>query len=396
MAVDGDGTDGGGDTQPPVNFAAEEETEMPRLWLSEFPNNEHVSDNYEDLDLEYSSIVLRSLEKYLPIEMLKAERIVKYLFMSDILEKYITWGDLTMAKNRKEYRQNIKSNYQPRFRELYDFDPKVFLLYSFRNAISENTEESFRRIISEPFPGVFVFQMFQPDFIQRLLKEVDNFRIWTFRTNLKIRKPTYKTIHGVVLDDFGLSIMLNKLMQDFIFPLCKVFFPDVCGEMFDSHHGFVVEYGENRNVAELGCQIDDSEITLNVCLSKQFEGGELCFRGKRCKKHARADAHPEEIFDYRQIPGQAILYRGCHRTGARATTSGSRVNMSLWCKSSFFREMETYQKDFSDRCGQCAHETKEKESQILASKTKEMIRIESGAKSSTDKPWRVYVRRSKK
>ncbi|EOA37966.1 hypothetical protein CARUB_v10009434mg [Capsella rubella] len=382
MAVDGDGTDGGGGSQPPGNTAAEEEeeeTEVRIQTLSQFPNNDHVSDDYEDLDLEYSSLVLKSLEKYLPMEMLTAERIVKYLFMSDVLEKYITRGDLTMDKNRKEYRQKIRSSYQPRFRELYTFDPKLFLLYSFRYAITANTEESFRRIIAEPFPGVFVFQMFQPDFFQKLIKEVENFRLWTFMKNFKIRKPTCKTIYGVVLDDFGLDFMLNKLMQEFIFPLCKVFFPDVCGEMFDSHHGYFVEYGENRNVAELGYQIDDSEITLNVCLSKQFEGGEICFRGTRCKKHAKTDAHPEEIFDYRQIPGQAILYRGCHRNGARATTSGYRTNMFLWCKSSLFREMQTYQKDFSDSCGQCSHEKKEKESQILAAKRKEMIRVEGEA-----------------
>ncbi|EOA37893.1 hypothetical protein CARUB_v10009361mg [Capsella rubella] len=396
MAVDGDGTDGGGGSQPPVKPAAKEKKEVPTLRLSQFPKNDHVSDDYEDLDLEYSSLVLGSLEKYLPTEILTAERIVKYLFMSDVLEKYITRGDLTMAKNRKEYRQNIISNYQPRFRELYNFDPKLLLLPPFRNAISENTEESIRRIISEPFPGVFVFQMFHPAFFQILLSEVENFRMWALRTMLKIKRPTSKSMYGVVLDDFGLDIMLNKLKEEFIFPLCKVLFPEVCGEMFDSHHGVVVEYGENRSVAELGYQIDDSEITLNVCLSKQFAGGELCFRGLRCKKHARAEAKPEETFDYSQIPGQAILYRGCHRNGARATTSGYRANMILWCRNSLFREMETYQKECSDWCGQCAHETKEKESQILAAKRKEMIKVEGEAKRSTDKPWLVYVRRSKK
>jgi len=61
---------------------------------------------------------------------------------------------------------------QPLSRELYNFDPELFLLPSFRKAISENTKESFRRIISEPFPGVLVFQMFQPDFFQKLIVEV--------------------------------------------------------------------------------------------------------------------------------------------------------------------------------------------------------------------------------
>lgn len=31
--------------------------------------------------------------------------------------------------------------------------------------------------------------------------------------------------------------------------------------------------------------MDDSEVTLNVCLGKHFVGGELFFRGTRCEKH---------------------------------------------------------------------------------------------------------------
>ena len=141
---------------------------------------------------------------------------------------------------------------QPRFKGLYKLDPKLFLLPSFRKAISENTEESFRRIISEPFPGVFVFKMFQPDFSEKLLLEVtithhlatyylpcsylfglllfifcclinqvENFRKWANETNFTIRRPDNTSKYGVVLDDFGLDIMLKQLMEDFIFPICK-------------------------------------------------------------------------------------------------------------------------------------------------------------------------------
>lgn len=86
MAVDGDGTDGGVDSQPPA--AATTEMAIPRLNL--FPNNEHISDNYDDLKLELPSCVLRSLEKYLPMDLLTANREEKAIFMSDILRKYIS------------------------------------------------------------------------------------------------------------------------------------------------------------------------------------------------------------------------------------------------------------------------------------------------------------------
>ncbi|XP_010461698.1 PREDICTED: uncharacterized PKHD-type hydroxylase At1g22950-like [Camelina sativa] len=391
MAVDGDETNGGGDSQPSVNTTAEKKKETPILRLSLVPNNEYVSDSYDDPNLVYSSCVLRSLEKYLPPEIFSANRNEKAKFMSDILRKYFS-----KAKRLKNRRQEFISKYQPSFRGWYDIDPKLFLLPSFLEAISDNTEASFRRIISEPHPSVFVFQMFQPDFYETVIVEVENIRKWAEETNFPIRRPNNMSKHGVVLDHFGLDIFLKKLIQEFIFPLCKVFFPEVCGTMFDSHHGFFIETGEDRDPA-LGLHMDLSEITLNVCLKKQFEGGEIIFGGTRCKKHKKTKFKDEAIFRYSHIPGQAILHRGRHCHGANTTrTTCYRANMILCCNSSLFREMETYQKDFSDWCGQCAHETKVKESQIIAARREGMIRIEDGARGSTDKPWHVYVRRSKK
>lgn len=43
----------------------------------------------------------------------------------------------------------------------------------------------------------------------------------------------------------------------------------------------------------LGFHVDDSEVTLNVCLGKHFTGGELFFRGVRCEKHVNTETHPE-------------------------------------------------------------------------------------------------------
>lgn len=92
--------------------------------------------------------------------------------------------------------------------------------------------------------------------------------------------------YGAVLDDFGMESMLEKLMEEFIRHISKskfffisiykkcrrivsrslllnlflvlklyaVFFLDVGGYSLDSHHGFVVEYGMDRDV-ELGMYI---------------------------------------------------------------------------------------------------------------------------------------------
>lgn len=66
---------------------------------------------------------------------------------------------------------------QPLHRELYTMHPSTFFVPSFLKAISDNTQESFRKIISEPSPSVFTFEMLQPHFCELLLAEVITFEV---------------------------------------------------------------------------------------------------------------------------------------------------------------------------------------------------------------------------
>ncbi|KAM1214428.1 hypothetical protein ACFX2I_010970 [Malus domestica] len=338
------------------------------------PNKEHKAESYEDLQqLEFSPLLFSSLERYLPPTMLNASLDLKLQYMRDILLRYSPESERTRVQRHREYRQKIIAHYQPLQRELYTLQAAKFFVPSFLRAISENTEASFRNILSEASPGVYTFEMLQPDFCELLLTEVENFEGWVHETNFRIMRPNTMNRYGCVLDDFGLETMLDKLMEDFIRPLSKLFFPEVGGSTLDTHHGFVVEYGSDRDV-ELGFHVDDSEVTLNVCLGKQFSGGDLFFRGVRCDKHVNSETQSEEIFDYTHVPGRAILHHGRHRHGARATTSGHRVNLLLWCRSSVFRELKKYQKDFSKWCGECKREKKKRQRQSIAATKLEILK----------------------
>lgn len=61
---------------------------------------------------------------------------------------------------------------QPLHRELYTMHPETTFVPSFLKAISDNTEESFRSIMSEPSPGIFTFEILHPRFCELLLLEV--------------------------------------------------------------------------------------------------------------------------------------------------------------------------------------------------------------------------------
>ncbi|KAK1359479.1 2-oxoglutarate (2OG) and Fe(II)-dependent oxygenase superfamily protein [Heracleum sosnowskyi] len=119
----------------------------------------------------------------------------------------------------KEYRERIISTYRPLHRELYQMTPGSFFVPSFLNAISENTEEGFRNIISEPSPGVLTFDMLQPQFCKMLVDEAENFENWVRETRTRILPPNTMNAYGSVLDDFGMERMLDKLMKDYILPM---------------------------------------------------------------------------------------------------------------------------------------------------------------------------------
>lgn len=339
------------------------------------PSVDHRSESYEDVRTDYHPSVFSALERFLPLDILSASRDVKFHHMSKILGNYLPRGERNRAQRHKEYRDKILKNYQPLHRELYTLNPDRFFVRSFIDAIKGNTEESFRRIISEPSPGIYTFSMLQPEFCEMIFSEVENFQRWVHATKFKIMRPNTMNKYGAVLDDFGLDTMLDKLMAEFINPLASVFFPNLCGSSLDSHHGFVVEYSKDRDL-ELGFHVDDSEVTLNVCLGKQFTGGDLFFRGVRCEDHVNGTTYPEEISEYSHVPGQAVLHAGRHRHGAKIITSGYRVNLILWCRSSLFRELKMHQTEFSSWCGECLHQKKERQKNFLAARKQELLQRE--------------------
>lgn len=349
MALDSSGKQPDHQQPPPRPYS---KTRDARLKLRRTPNEEHEPENYEDLPLDFSPALFSSLERYLPEKVLNSTRIEKARFMSELLQSYSPDSERNRIQRHREYRQRILSSYQRLHGDIYTLDPARFFVPSFLDAVSQPTEERLRSAIVRSAPGIYTFDMLQPRFCEMLLAEVEHMEKWVYDSRSTIMRPNTMNRFGVVLDDFGFESMLQKLVDDFISPLSQVLFPEVSGTGLDSHHGFIVEYGKDRDT-DLGFHVDDSEVSLNVCLGKQFSGGELYFRGVRCDHHVNSESGENENYDYSHVPGRAILHRGRHRHGAKATTSGHRVNLILWCRSSTFREMKSYQREFSSWCGGC-------------------------------------------
>ena len=175
-----------------------------------------------------------------------------------------------------------------------------------------------------------------PRLRELLLAEAEAFERFGEASGLGVHRPNSMNHAGVVLDDCGLAPALDALVSLVVRPLAARLLPEFGGASLDSHHGFVVAYGSGADV-DLGFHVDDSDVTLNLCLTDGFEGGDLFLRGTRCPAHQQTPPRPGEQLDVAHAAGDAILHPGRLRHGARATTSGRRVNLIVWCRSSSLR-----------------------------------------------------------
>ena len=119
---------------------------------------------------------------------------------------------------------------------------------------------------------------------------------------------------------------MNDIIEKSIIPLVDLFFPKSSDKITKENHSFIVRYkiGEDTDLTE---HVDDSEITLNVCLGRQFTGGSIYFRGIKGTPGANELYH-----EYEHKVGTAILHVGKHLHGANKITSGDRSNLIVWCK----------------------------------------------------------------
>ena len=119
---------------------------------------------------------------------------------------------------------------------------------------------------------------------------------------------------------------MQEWVDKLVTPMAKILYPLFVGKGLDSHHAFVVEYKVGKD-EKLDFHVDDSEVTLNVCLGRIFTGGTLFFRGIRCAQHQQTDPQENELFDFGHLQGRGILHIGRHRHGANKIKSGERFNL---------------------------------------------------------------------
>jgi len=224
-----------------------------------------------------------------------------------------------MQEARKHF---IAEMYKPLHPHLWQFNENIFEPFMREALLTGNGEAIAKLLKKETDTGIYSFTMFTETFCRELIEEVESFE----SSGLPILRPNSMNNYGVVLDDFGFYPFFEKL-REFILPITSKLYGEH-GSNLDSHHAFIVQYKIGEDV-DLDFHYDESEVTLNICLGKQFTGGSLYFQGLLEK----SETHNEN-FEFLHKPGLGIIHLGKHRHGANAIKSGERYNLIVWFRNS--------------------------------------------------------------
>ena len=236
------------------------------------------------------------------------------------------------------WRDRVARSYRPLHAELATLEPEM-LAPSFVDALRDGRPEALTDVLVDLGSELYEVEVFTPEWCAALLEEVDHFEAWADAEGLEIPRPNSMNRYGAIVDDFGLQPSVRRLVVEGLRPFAALLYPEVGGASLDDHHAFVVEYAPGKDTS-LDFHVDDSEVTLNLCLGEEFEGGTLYFRGRRCWLHVDSDGSAADEVDVVHRPGVAILHAGKHRHGARVVRRGRRRNLIVWCRSTVFRAWE--------------------------------------------------------
>ena len=268
---------------------------------------------------------------------------------------------LTSVSPRRRYRARF-ALHAPLFTGRFD---KSWLAPSFAALFSDDgatpSAATLRSVIDEVAPGIYAFDLLSESFCQLLLDELGNYE----GSGLPVSRPNSMNNYGLVLNSIGMERTMDDLQRtcvhpatlaaavtsvtlatarlyscssppfprgltvsacttrarnrSFVRPLVDLLFP-LEGEHVDHHHSFVVQYKQGEDLG-LDMHTDACDVTLNVCLGKEFTGAGLTFCG------VRGDGSTSERkFSYRHehIKGRAIMHLGNQRHGADDIVTGER------------------------------------------------------------------------
>lgn len=137
-------------------------------------------------------------------------------------------------------------------------------------------ETALRALLREEVPGVYSFELFNAEFCDMFLEELDNY----YASGLPVYRPCaapggsvsvapltrrcrpmYRNSmnnYGIIVNHIGLRPVISKLQRLILQPISDVFFPTQSAGGFTGHHSFMVKYKAGEDLG-LDMHTDDSD-----------------------------------------------------------------------------------------------------------------------------------------
>jgi len=224
-----------------------------------------------------------------------------------------------------------------KFKELYEWSQKFearFLDPDLVRAFRIGDRQILKSKLLEPVPGVpdaYTFQLFTPEFAQRLVEELDHHEA----SGVPLRRPNGMNRYGAILSELGFSNVVEHLTDRFLVPIAReLFLSHVGPDDLEERYAFSVRYRPGQDVF-LDEHADASAVTVNVCLEPPSSGNTkvLYFKENRSTSLWRRDAGLGDPANATYVdlaePGRAVIHLGQHVHGV-APVDAARSQMVVW------------------------------------------------------------------
>jgi len=244
----------------------------------------------------------------------------------------------------------IEAEYTKRHPEVYKLDAEKFFSVGFLKIV-ETLRAAGRRpslinaaveglkaagLLTQIRPGLFSFEVLTEGFCDLLEEELRCFR----DSGLPRTAPNTMNNHGVILSELGFGPgLMDPFVCEYLDAIAGRLLPFQT-EGLDSYRAFTVLYDlEKDGDRDLALHYDNAEVTLNVNIGGEWEGGQVAFYGLATENHKG-----EEPIEVELKRGHGVLHAGLDMHKALPITAGRRHNLIIWCRSSSVR---------NDRCPMC-------------------------------------------
>ena len=143
--------------------------------------------------------------------------------------------------------------------------------------------------------------------------------------------------NAILTSEIGIEPLVGSLVDLIVRDMSPKILPDRLRLPIDNIHSYIVRYN-NSSDQELEFHVDDSFLTLNICLNEGFVGSELIFEGERCPTHVDTVSKAQERLCLQHKKGAMVIHSGKNRHSVNCIASGERCNLIIWCQNDSERE----------------------------------------------------------